>query len=119
MKKINKDLEIFIINFCKEEKIISYALNNLQIETSIDLDLGIYGITMDLFLSDFVKNFNIDYSNFTWNRYGYPQDNFFIASMRLLFGYRKKWVSGVLKKIYKPKLYVFNLQKAIETGKLT
>lgn len=118
METLIPELRQFIINFCQKNKIKNNVLNDLNLSTTIDLDLNIFGLTMDLFITDFVKHFNIDYSGFSWKKYGYPEETFLIGFVRLLFGYRYKWTTNLLKSFYKPKLTINNLQEALEKGKL-
>ncbi len=44
----------------------------LYLDTSIDLDLDIFDIEIDLFLAEFAEAFRVDNSKFTWYKYGYP-----------------------------------------------
>jgi hypothetical protein len=117
-KTILPQLKLFITNFCETNKIKNVSLDKLTLNTSIDFDLNIYDITMDLFISDFVNFFNIDYSNFTWESRGYPKDVLIVGIFRSIFGNKYKWVDDFLKLFYKPKIFIQDLQTAIQIGML-
>lgn len=119
MKDILPELKLFILDFCKRNKIKNIDLTDLNIETSIDLDLNIFDIDIDLFMTEFVERFKIDYSTFNWNKYGYPKGSTLVGVLRILFGYKRKWVKRIATIIYKPKFFVENLQNAIITGVLS
>ncbi|HVI49019.1 MAG TPA: DUF1493 family protein [Chitinophaga sp.] len=118
MEQIRPELKDFIIDFCKKNKIKRTDLDNLNLDTSLDLDLNIFDDDMDLFLTEFVNRFKIDYSNFSWEKYGYPTSSALVGIIKGIFGYRKKWVKRVANFLYTPKLKVQELQKAIESGTL-
>jgi hypothetical protein len=92
--------------------------NALTVDTSIDLDLDIFDIEMDLFLDEFIDTFRVDNSRFTWYKYGYPKGSVMVEMMKSVFGYRSTWVKRVANKIYKPKFRVYNLQQAVKSGRL-
>jgi hypothetical protein len=118
MEQILPDLKTFIIDYCEKYKVGQYDLNDLDLETSIDLDLDICGIEIDLFLAEFAETFRIDNSKFSWYKYGYPTGSIWISILKSLFGYRKKWVRRLACRFYKPRFKVQYLQDAIKTGKL-
>lgn len=118
MEQIKPALKDFIIDFCKENKIKRIDLDNININTSLDLDLNIFDDDMDLFITEFVNRFKIDYSNFSWEKYGYPTSSVLVGIIRGIFGYKSKWVKRVTNFLYMPKLKVQDLQKAIESGVL-
>lgn len=117
MEDILPSLRDFIIHFCKEHKVGRKALSNLNLNTSLYPELNLEDLDIDLFLSDFVEKFKIDYSKFNWGKYGYPE-GYFVIDILKLFGYHKLWVRKLADRIYKPKFFVRNLQEAILTGKL-
>ena len=90
----------------------------LDVPTSIDLDLDIFDIEIDLFLAEFADKFRIDNSKFTWYKYGYPKGSMGVEVIKTVFGYRYTWVKKVANRIYKPKFRVQNLQEAMKTGRL-
>jgi hypothetical protein len=90
----------------------------LTVDTSIDLDLDIFDVEIDLFLAEFTDRFCIDDSKFTWYKYGYPKGSMGVEMIKTVFGYRYNWVKKVANKIYKPKFRVQNLQEAMKTGRL-
>lgn len=111
------ELRQFITRFCQQNKVGRKALANLSLETSIYPELDLSDIAVDLFLSEFVERFNIDYSTFHWKNYGYP-DGYLLIDILKLFGYQKRWVRRLGDMVYKPRFFVRNLQDAIFTGKL-
>jgi hypothetical protein len=116
---MDETLRDFILSFCKKYKISNIDLSDLNLHTSIDLDLNIFDLDMDMFLSEFVEQFNIDYSQFNWDNYGYPSDADAVrVDWYRMFGYQRDWVKRLCRKVYTPKLRVYHLQEAIRTGKL-
>lgn len=89
MEDILPELKLFIIDFCKKNKIKNVDLNSLNIETCIDLDLNIFDIDIDLFLTEFINRFKVDYSSFNWNKYGYPKGSVLVGIIRIFFGYKR------------------------------
>jgi hypothetical protein len=74
---------------------------------------------MDLFLTDFIQQFDIEYSKFNWRDHGgYPKDSIRIGLIRLLFGYKMELSKKLILLFYKPKLFVSDLQLAIQTKEL-
>jgi hypothetical protein len=73
MEDVLPPLKEFIVDYCNRYKIRSVDPRSLCLDTSIDLDLDIFDIEIDLFLADFADQFNIDQSKFTWYKYGYPK----------------------------------------------
>lgn len=115
--QVSSELIEFIISFCKELNIKNIDIENIYLDTSLDLDLNIFEIDIDVFMNDFVKEFDIDTSNFKWGKqFEYPDGN----DVRLLysffrsFNYKKKWVKNVCHKLYNPKVFIKDLQMAIE-----
>lgn len=118
MEEINPQLKEFIVDYCKKYKIRQIDPGSLSLNTSIDLDLDIADIEIDLFLAEFAEKFSIDQSKFTWYKYGYPTGSASVKIIRTLFGYKSPWVQKLSNRIYKPKFRVSNLQEAVTTGKL-
>lgn len=118
MEEINPQLKAFIVDYCDKYKITRIDPESLCLETSIDLDLDIADIEIDLFLAEFTEVFRIDNSKFTWYKYGYPKGSPGVKVLRMVFGYKSRWVRRVSNKIYKPRFRVRNLQEAVKTGKL-
>ncbi len=118
MEEVHPQLKEFIIDYCSRYKISKVDPGTLNLETSIDLDLDIADIEMDLFLAEFAETFRIDQSKFSWYKYGYPKGSASVKVIRTLFGYNSNWVKSLSNKIYKPKFRVSNLQDAFKTGRL-
>src|SRR5688572_16220267 len=117
MEEMLPELRNFINNFCNKNKIGRKSLQNLSLDTSIYPELNLSDLYLDMFLSDFIEKFHIDYSSFHWKKYGYPEGYILIDFLRL-FVYSKPWVKRIADHIYKPKFFVRNLQEAILKGKL-
>ena len=118
MEEVNPQLREFIINYCTKYKIRQVDPRSLSLETSIDLDLDIFDIEIDLFLAEFAEQFKIDQSKFTWYKYGYPKGSASVNIIKAVFGYKSPWVKKLSKRIYTPRFRVSNLQDAVRTGKL-
>jgi len=118
MEEVLPELKDFITGYCDRYKIQKVNPDALTVDTSIDLDLDIFDIEIDLFLAEFADKFRIDNSKFTWYKYGYPKGSMGVEVIRTVFGYRNNWVKKVANKIYKPKFRVQNLQEAMKTGRL-
>jgi len=118
MEEINPKLKEFIVDYCTRYKIKEVEPSSLSLETSIDLDLDIFDIEIDLFLAEFANQFKIDQSKFTWYKYGYPKGSASVKIIKSVFGDNAFWVKKLSKHIYKPKFKVRNLQEAVRTGKL-
>jgi len=118
MEEVHPQLKEFIIDYCTRYKISKVDPGTLNLETSIDLDLDIADIEIDLFLAEFAETFRIDQSKFSWYKYGYPKGSASVKVIRTLFGYNSNWVKSLSNKIYKPKFRVSNLQDAFKTGRL-
>ncbi|MDO3627917.1 DUF1493 family protein [Mucilaginibacter sp. BT774] len=118
MEEVLPELKEFIAGYCDRYKIQKVDPEALTVDTSIDLDLDIFDIEIDLFLAEFTDKFRIDNSKFTWYKYGYPKGSFGVEMIKTVFGYRYPWVKKVANKIYKPKFKVQNLQEAMKTGRL-
>ncbi len=112
------ELKEFITGYCEKYKINKIDPEALTVDTSIDLDLDIFDIEIDLFLAEFADTFRIDNSKFTWYKYGYPKGSVSVEMIKTVFGYRANWVKKVANKLYTPKFKVQNLQEAMKTGKL-
>ena len=119
--QLSMELKDFIVSFCNEMKIRNINLDDICLNTSIDMDLNIFDSDMDVFLSDFIKRFNIDVSNFECgNRYLYPSGDD-MGLMYMVFrslDYRKEWVRRICKRLYKPKIFVRDFQRAIDIRSL-
>ncbi len=118
MEEILPPLKEFIVDYCNRYKIHKVDPRSLNLDTSIDLDLDIFDIEIDLFLADFAEQFNIDPSKFSWYKYGYPKGSTRVKMIKLMFGYNTTWVKQLAQYCYTPKFKVRNLQDAVKTGKL-
>lgn len=118
MEDIHPQLKEFIVDYCSRYKIREVDPCALNLDTSIDLDLDIFDIEIDLFLAEFVEKFRIDQSKFSWYKYGYPKGSASVKVIKAVFGYNAAWVKRLSYRIYKPKFRVSNLQDAVRTGKL-
>jgi hypothetical protein len=118
MEEVLPQLKEFIVDYCNRYKIQQVDPRALYLDTSIDLDLDIFDIEIDLFLAEFVEEFRIDNSKFTWYKYGYPTGSPSVGMIKAVFGYRASWVKRLSNRIYEPKFRVSNLQEAMKTGRL-
>ncbi|HEY8780574.1 MAG TPA: DUF1493 family protein [Mucilaginibacter sp.] len=118
MEEIHPQLRNFIVEYCTKYKIRKVDPCALNLETSIDLDLDIVDIEIDLFIAEFTEAFHIDRSKFSWYKYGYPTGSAGVNIIKAVFGYERPWVRRLSNRIYKPKFRVSNLQDAVRTGKL-
>ncbi|MBK0378595.1 DUF1493 family protein [Mucilaginibacter segetis] len=118
MEQINPQLKKFIVDYCDRYKVTRVDPDTITPHTSIDLDLDIFDIEIDLFLAEFAQHFNIDDSKFSWYKYGYPTGSARVRMLKLLFNYQRPWVKRVAVRCYKPKFRVSHLQDALNTGKL-
>lgn len=118
MEQIHPQLRDFIIDYCSKYKVQRVDLTDLSPNTSIDLDLDIFDIEIDLFIDEFAEHFKIDTSRFTWYKYGYPTGSNKVNMLKTLFGYKRPWVKQLAARWYTPKLRVHTLQTALKTGKL-
>ncbi len=119
MEEINPKLKDFIVDYCTKYKIREVDPCALNLDTSIDLDLDIVDIEIDLFIAEFAEQFRIDNSKFSWYKYGYPTGSAGVNVIKAVFGYKSNWVKRLSHRIYKPKFRVSDLQHAVKTGKLT
>jgi len=118
MEEVLPELKEFITGYCDRYKIRKVDPSALTVNTSIDLDLDIFDIEIDLFLAEFTDKFRIDNSKFTWYKYGYPKGSYTVDMLKTVFGYRALWVKRLANQVYKPKFRVQNLQEAMKTGRL-
>jgi hypothetical protein len=118
MEEVLPELKAFISDYCNKYKITPVEVTDLTLDTSIDLDLDIYDIEIDLFLSEFAETFRLDNSKFSWYKYGYPRGSARVGMVKAVFGYRSRWVKRFANRIYQPKFRVYNMQQALKTGKL-
>jgi hypothetical protein len=118
MEEIHPPLKEFIVDYCTKYKIQKVDPSALSLDTSIDLDLDIFDIEIDLFIAEFTAQFHIDQSKFSWYKYGYPTGSAGVKIIKTVFGYKSPWVKRLSHRIYKPKFRVSNLQDAVKTGKL-
>ena len=118
MEEIHPQLKDFIVDYCTKYKIRTVDPGALCLDTSIDLDLDIVDIEIDLFLAEFAEKFRVDQSKFSWYKYGYPTGSASVNVIRTVFGYKAQWVKRLSNRIYKPRFRVSNLQDAVMTGKL-
>ena len=117
-EEIHPQLKAFIVDYCTRYKIRKVNPDTLNLDTSIDLDLDIFDIEIDLFLAEFAAEFCIDRSKFSWYKYGYPKGSTSVHVIKKVFGHQSKWVNRLSNRIYKPRFRVSNLQDAVTTGKL-
>lgn len=118
MEEVLPELKAFIAGYCHRYKLRRIDQDELTLDTSIDLDLGIFDIEIDLFLAEFVDSFRVDNSKFTWYKYGYPEGSMSVGTLQRVFGYDKSWVRKLAARLYQPKFRVYNLQQAIKSGRL-
>jgi hypothetical protein len=118
MEEINPQLKEFIVDYCMRYRIREVDPGTLNLDTSIDLDLDIVDIEIDLFIAEFTAQFKIDQSKFSWYKYGYPTGSASVNIIKAVFGYKRPWVKRLSTRIYKPRFRVSNLQDAVRTGKL-
>jgi hypothetical protein len=118
MEDIHPQLKEFIVDYCTRYRIQKIDPRTLNLDTSIDLDLDIVDIEIDLFIAEFAEQFKIDQSKFSWYKYGYPTGSASVKVIKAVFGYKSPWVKRLSNRIYKPKFRVSNLQDAVNTGKL-
>ena len=88
MEEVHPQLKEFIIDYCTRYKISKVDPGTLNLETSIDLDLDIADIEIDLFLAEFAETFRIDQSKFSWYKYGYPTGSASVKLIKAVFGYK-------------------------------
>lgn len=118
MEQIHPQLKDFIVDYCSKYIVREVDAGSLAPHTSIDLDLDIVDIEIDLFIDEFAKHFKIDTSRFTWYKYGYPTGSAKVNMLKMVFGYKRPWVKRLAEHWYTPKLRVSTLQNALITGKL-
>ena len=118
MEEVLPELKEFIAGYCERYKIRKVDPAALTMETSIDLDLDIFDIEIDLFLAEFTDTFRIDNSKFSWYKYGHPTGSAAVDMIKVVFGYRYRWVKKLAHRVYEPKFRVHNLQEAMKTGRL-
>jgi len=118
MEEVLPQLKEFIVDYCTKYKIQRVDPCALYLDTSIDLDLDIFDIEIDLFLAEFAEAFRIDKSKFSWYKYGYPTGSPTVKVIKTVFGYNAVWVKRLSHRIYQPKFRVSNLQDAVKTGRL-
>ena len=118
MDELQPQLRAFIVDYCTKYKIRKVDPYALDLDTSIDLDLDIFDIEIDLFIAEFAEQFHIDQSKFSWYKYGYPTGSASVKLIKTVFGYQRPWVKRLSSRIYKPKFKVSNLQDAVRTGRL-
>ena len=118
MEEIQPKLKDFIVDYCTKYKVSKVDPCALCLDTSIDLDLDIVDIEIDLFLAEFAEQFHVDQSKFSWYKYGYPTGSASVNVIKAVFGYKSTWVKRLSNRIYQPKFRVSNLQDAVRTGKL-
>ena len=118
MEELHPGIKNFITDYCIRYKICPVDHQELNLDTSVDLDLDIADIEIELFLAEFAEHFNIDNSKFSWYKYGYPKGSISVKLLRSVFGYKRRWVRHLSHQIYKPKYKVGNLQQAVNSGRL-
>jgi hypothetical protein len=118
MEQLQPQLKDFIINYCNKYKVQPIDRASLSPDTSVDLDLGIVDIEIDLFLAEFAEHFKIDDSKFSWYKYGYPKGSTRVRIIKTVFDYQKPWVKQLAGYFYKPRFRLNTLQEALHTGKL-
>jgi hypothetical protein len=92
MEEVLPQLKEFIVDYCTKYKIQKVDPDALYLDTSIDLDLDIFDIEIDLFLAEFAEAFSIDNSKFSWYKYGYPIGSPTVKAIKTVFGYNTVWV---------------------------
>ena len=118
MEELQPGIRVFIADYCTRYKINEVDPEELNLDTSIDLDLDIADIEIELFLAEFAQHFKVDNSKFSWYKYGYPKGSISVKLLRSVFGYKRKWVRHLSHQLYKPKYKISNLQQAVKCGKL-
>ncbi|MDB5287867.1 MAG: hypothetical protein JWR05_2816 [Mucilaginibacter sp.] len=118
MEQINPQLKNFIVDYCNKYKVRPIDPDTLHNDTSIDLDLDIVDIEIELFVAEFAEHFKVDDSKFSWYKYGYPKGSTRVRILKLMFGYKRPWVKQLAGYCYKPKFKVHVLQDALLTGRL-
>jgi len=111
-ERINPQIISFLKEFCIKYKIKNAGLDNIKLDTSIDLDLNIFDIDMDYLLLEYTERFKIDSSQFDWDKYGYPSDSFVVGILRTMFGFKNRKINKMLAYVYKPKIRMDKLQEA-------
>ncbi|WP_447640940.1 MULTISPECIES: DUF1493 family protein [Chitinophagaceae] len=115
--KIRADLKKFIESFCTEMKIKNIDIESIDLDTSIDTDLNIYDLDLDVFVNDFSQQFSVDTKQFDWKKQlAYPDGsdmNFMYIFFRS-FNYKRRWVKSICKIFYTPKLFVRDFQNMIK-----
>src|ERR1700761_6771420 len=109
MEEINPRLKEFIVDYCAKYRIRDVDPRALSLDTSIDLDLDIVDIEIDLFIAEFAERFKIDQSKFSWYKYGYPTGSASVKVIKTVFGYKSSWVKQLSTKPYKTKVRVSNI----------
>ncbi len=118
MEEVLPQIKEFIVDYCTKYKIQQVDPCALYLDTSIDLDLDIFDIEIDLFLAEFTETFKVDNSKFSWYKYGYPKGSASVKAIKMVFGYHSPWVKKLSHKLYQPKFRVRNLQEAVKSGRL-
>lgn len=118
MEQLHPQLKDFIVDYCRKYNVRCSDLDNLSPDTSVDLDLDIFDIEIDLFIDEFARHFRVDVSKFSWYKYGYPTGSAKVNMLKSIFGYRHAWVKRLAERWYEPKLRVATLQQALQTGRL-
>jgi hypothetical protein len=118
MAELLPELKSFIIDFCKKYKIRNVDYSSLDTETNIEVDLDIFDLDADMLLSEFVERFNVDYTEFSWNNYGYPTGTTIISILKVVFGSKSIWIQNLSQKFKHTEFKLKNLQEAIKSGKL-
>src|SRR5450432_4455581 len=106
MEEIHPQLKEFIVDYCTRYKIQKVDASALNLDTSIDLDLDIVDIEIDLFIAEFAEQFHIDQSKFSWYKYGYPTGSASVNIIKAVFGYKSSWVKRLSNHLYQPKFRV-------------
>ena len=114
---ISEELRIFFTNFFNKRK-IDFDEELLLPETEIYFDLNIHDLDIDMFMGEFLKEFEIDDNDFPRENYfgtGIPFVDDNVGFLKKIFG-NKKWLP--LEK-EKRKPFTFKvLDEAIITKKL-
>ena len=118
MEQIQPQLKAFIVDYCNKYKVHPIDIHSISADTSIDLDLDIVDIEIDLFLAEFSEHFRVDKSKFSWYKYGYPKGSTRVRIIKSVFGYQRPWVRQLAGYCYKPRFKVRHLQQALNSGKL-
>jgi len=116
MDELSLQLAEFLTSFYRKYK-LSRAKLKTRLHANIEADLDIFDLDADMLINEFVERFDVDYSKFDWQTYGYPTGLTFIWFLRALFG-RKKWIDTLAHKHAHTTFTIKVLEDAIISGEL-